>query len=47
MKTINYKGFNIILNAGDNENAVKQLFDTFINSQKNYSFDNIIEMKCR
>lgn len=42
MKTINYKGFDIILlNAYDNEDTVKQLFDTFLDSQKNYSFDNV------
>lgn len=41
IRTINYKGFEIILNDYDNADAVKQAFDTFLNSQKNYSLDNI------
>lgn len=41
MKTINYKGFEIILNSYDNEDTVKQLFDNFLNSQEIYPSDNI------
>ena len=41
IRTINYKGFEIWSNSYDNEDTIKQLFDTFLDSQKNQSFENI------